>query len=104
MCPGVGPEGRLRCFAHLLGGGACRGHAQYPAFAPVSSEVAVGFLRLCIFWVQNLSQLGRHVVVFSLIQFLWFLFLEERRVQVQALQQRVPSGLCQHQFPGCAVL
>ena len=34
MCPGVGPEGWLRGFAHCLGGVVCRGHAQYPAFAP----------------------------------------------------------------------
>ena len=34
MCPGVGPEGWLRCFAHPLGGVVCRGHAQYPVFAP----------------------------------------------------------------------
>ena len=33
MCPRVGPEGRLRCFAHPLGGVVCTGHAQYPAFA-----------------------------------------------------------------------
>ena len=34
MCLGVGPEGWLRCFARRSGGVACRGHAQYPAFAP----------------------------------------------------------------------
>ena len=34
VCPGVRPEGWLSCFAHPLGGVACRGHAQYPAFAP----------------------------------------------------------------------
>ena len=33
VCPGVGWEGWLRCFAHPLGGVVCRGHAQYPAFA-----------------------------------------------------------------------
>ena len=34
MCPGVGPEGWLRRFAHPSGGVVCRGHAQYPAFVP----------------------------------------------------------------------
>ena len=34
MCPGVGPEGWLRSFAHPSGGLLCRGHVQYPAFAP----------------------------------------------------------------------
>ena len=54
MCPGVGLEGWLGCFAHPLGAVVCRGHAQYPAFASStgffvlfcfatdSSEVAVG--------------------------------------------------------------
>ena len=41
MCPGLRLEGWLRCFAHPYGGGECKGHAQYPAFAPGSSEVAV---------------------------------------------------------------
>ena len=36
MCPGVGPEGWLRSSAHPLGGVVCRGHAQYPAFAPAT--------------------------------------------------------------------
>ena len=27
-------EGRLRWFAYALGSGVCRGHVQYPAFAP----------------------------------------------------------------------
>ena len=34
MCPEVGPEGWLRWFAHPLGGVVCRGHKQYPTFAP----------------------------------------------------------------------
>ena len=34
MCPGVGPEAGLRWSAHPSGGVECRGHAQYPAFAP----------------------------------------------------------------------
>ena len=35
-------EGRLRLSAQPLGGAVCRGHVQYSAFAPSSSEVAVG--------------------------------------------------------------
>ena len=42
---GVGPEG---WFAHPLGGVECRGHAQCPAFAPGSSEVAVGLFDLFV--------------------------------------------------------
>ena len=38
-----GPEGWLRWFAHPLGHVEGRGHGQYPAFAPSSSEVAVGW-------------------------------------------------------------
>ena len=41
VCPGVRPEGWVRCFAHPLGGVECSGHGQYPVFAPGSSEVAV---------------------------------------------------------------
>ena len=33
MCPGVWPEGWIRCFAHPSGGVECKGHAQYAAFA-----------------------------------------------------------------------
>ena len=50
MCPGVGPEGWLRCFAHPFGGvgvlGACAVPcfgSQHPVFAPGSLEVAAGF-------------------------------------------------------------
>ena len=65
MCPGVGPEGWLRRFAHPLGGVACRGHAQDPAFAPGSSEVAVGLFDLFVSFVQNLPQLCMLAVIFS---------------------------------------
>ena len=41
--------GWLRCFAHPLGGGVCRGHTQYLVFVPGSSKVAAGFFwSLCI--------------------------------------------------------
>ena len=42
MCPGVVPEGWLRCFAHPLAGVVCSRYAQYPAFAPGCSKVTVG--------------------------------------------------------------
>ena len=47
MCPWVRSEGRLKWFAHPFGGGVCRGHEQYPAFAPSSSDTAVGWLLGC---------------------------------------------------------
>ena len=40
----IGLEGWLRWFAHPLGSAVCRGHVQYPAFAPGSSKVALGVL------------------------------------------------------------
>ena len=33
MCPGVRPEGWLRCFAHPLGGAGCRGACTVPCFS-----------------------------------------------------------------------
>ena len=42
-------EGWLGCSAHPSGDGECRGHAQYPVFAPGSSKVT-SFLVFCIFW------------------------------------------------------
>ena len=62
VCSGVWPEGWLRWFAHPLGSVECRGQAQYPAFAPGSSEVAVQlfFFGLFASFVQNLPQLCAH--------------------------------------------
>ena len=97
MCPGVGPEGWLRCFAHPLGGGVRRGHAQSPAFAPGSSKAAVGFFGLFVSFVQNLHQLSMRTVMFSPIQLFCILLLEERCVQVQALQHRSKGS----QIPAC---
>ena len=42
-------------------------HVQYPAFAPGSSKVAVGFFGLFVSFVQNLAQLSMHAVTFSSI-------------------------------------
>ena len=96
MCPGVGPEGRLRGSAHPLGGGVCRGHAQDPAFAPdplfllpVLQKWQVGFLVSLLSFAPNFPQLHMRAVIFSPLQFLCVLSVEERCVHVQALQQRV---------------
>ena len=99
VCPGVRPEGWLRCFTHPLGSVVCRGHAQYPAFAPGSSKLAVGFFGLFVSFVQNLPQLRRNVVIFSPIQFLCILLLEERCVQVQVLQHYSKGS----QVPTCLI-
>ena len=60
------------------------GVGQYSAFAPGSSEEAVLYLI-----VHSLPQLPMHTVIFSLLQFLCILLLEDMFVQVQAPQQRV---------------
>ena len=73
-----------------------RGHVQLAAFAPGSSEVAVGFSGLFASSVQNLPQLCTHTVIFSPTQFLCILWLEERCVQVPALQQRGPGPRLAH--------
>ena len=49
-------------------------------------KVAVGFFGLCVSFVQKLSQMRTHPVTFSPRQFLCILLLEERGIQVQALQ------------------
>ena len=55
MCPGAGPEGWFRSFAHPLGDAVARENEQYPAFtpnlllfAPGSSKVAVVFFSLFV--------------------------------------------------------
>ena len=49
VCPGVRLEEELRWLAHRFHGVMCSGHAQDPAFAPSSSEVAVGLFGLSVF-------------------------------------------------------
>ena len=75
-------------------------------FAPCSSKVAVGFFNLFVFWGPRIcpsyTQSITHAVIFSPIQFPWVLLLEERCVQVQALQHcskasQIP-GLSQRRF------
>ena len=101
MCPGVGLEGRLRRFAHPLAGAVCNGHAQPPAFAPLSSKVAVGFSGLFVSSVQNLPQLRMRAVIFSPIPFPPILLLSKRCAQVQASQLYSPGpqgpGVSHHQ-------
>ena len=48
-------RGWLRWFAHPLGSVLCRRHAQHPAFAPGSLEVAVAFSGFFVSFVQDLS-------------------------------------------------
>ena len=63
--PGVRPEGWLRWCAHPSSDAMCRGHVQYPAFAPGSSEVAVGFLVFSYVLAHNFPQLHMGTVIFS---------------------------------------
>ena len=49
----------------FLGGAVCGVHSQYPAFAPSSSEVAVGVLVFLYLVVHDLPQLCLHTVIFS---------------------------------------
>ena len=60
-----------------------------PVFPPSSLEV--GFLGLFVSFVHNLPQLHTHAVIFSPIQFLCVLLLEEMFIQVHALQQSIPG-------------
>ena len=63
-----------------------QGHAQYSASATGSSKVAAVCFGSFVSFAQNLSQLPMHTVIFSSVEFLSILLLEERCVQVQALQ------------------
>ena len=90
MKVGVGLEGRLRWFAHPLGGVVCRGHAQYAAFAPGSSKVAVGFFCLLSRICPNCNTCSYFQ---SRIISLYFVAPGEvcPGASVAALQQRVPG-------------
>ena len=65
------PEGWLRWFAHPLGGAVFRGQAQYPAFAPGSTEVPGGFL-VFLYLVYNLPQLHMYAVFVLFFKFIYF--------------------------------
>ena len=78
-----------------------------PRFAPGSSEVEIGCFGLFVSFVQNLSQLYRHAVIFSPMWFLCISLLEERFVQEQALQhlqQRVPDPIVRLSVPQSSCL
>ena len=90
-------EAWARWCAHPFGGGVCRGPAQYLAFAPdlcfCSGLFRSGswvFWSLCIFCpefaptVRACSQFWSHIVSLYFVA-------QERFVQVQVLQQRVPN-------------
>ena len=115
MCPGFGREGRLRCFAHPLGGVVCRGHAQYPAFAPDTlfllqalQKWQLGFLVSLYLLDPEFAPTVHACSYFSPILFLCILLLKERCVQVQALQHcskgsQVPVCLTSSQSRGQAL-
>ena len=72
MCLGIRPEGWPRRLAHLCGGVVCRGHAQYPAFAPdplllllALQKKQLSSLVFLYLVVCNLPQLGMRAVIFS---------------------------------------
>ena len=63
----------------------CRGHAQYPAFAPDTlllppalQKWQLGFLVSLYLFVHNLPQLHRHEVIFSPL-YTFFIFCYSRR-------------------------
>ena len=66
------PEGWLRCFAHRLGGVVCRGHVQYPAFAPnpllllqTLQKWQLGFLVSLYLLSKICPSCSLHAVIFS---------------------------------------
>ena len=65
-------------------------HAYYPLFAPGISEEPVGLLPFCTLFIICPS-CTCYVVIFSPLQFLCILLLEETFVQVHALLYRVPG-------------
>ena len=62
-----------------------------PCFCSHSSEVAAGFLISLYLLVHNLPQLCMHAVIFSVLEFLCLVLLEEMFVWIRALQGRVPG-------------
>ena len=61
-----------------------------PCFCSHSSEVAAGFLISLYLLVHNLPQLCMHAVIFSVLEFLCLVLLEEMFIWIRALQGRVP--------------
>ena len=81
MCPGVRP--RERCFAHPLGSVVWDMHST---IAPGTLEAAIGFSVLFVAFRSKFAPTVHETVVFSLIQFLGILVLEEMCAQGQARQ------------------
>ena len=72
MCPGVGLEVGLRCFAHLFVVLSAVGHAQYPAFAPDTQFLLpalqkwqLGFVYFVSFGLELAPPGHAHGVIFS---------------------------------------
>lgn len=84
---GLGVLPRLGCCSMQ---GACAAHCFCSRLLQSGRWVFGLFVSL----VQDLPQLCLHAVMFSPLEFLWILLLEEMFVQVQALQQRVPGLAC----------
>ena len=76
-------RGGFRWFAHSLAGVVCRGHAQYPAFPPSSSVVAVGCFWMVFGVLSIICPNCIHAAIFSPSSL--FILLLEETVQVQAL-------------------
>ena len=84
MCPGVRLEEQLRLLAQPFGGILCRGHVQYPAFAPDTlfllqalQKGKLVFLFFLYHVICNFPQQSMHKVILSLSQFLCILLLKE---------------------------
>ena len=86
MCPWVGPEVWFRHFAYGLAGIVRKGHAQYTSFAPNTLIFSLGsYFLVSLYLLSRIYPTeGRHTVIFSTIQLLCILLLEEGCVQVQA--------------------
>ena len=94
-CPGVWPEGWLSCFAYPLDSIVCRGHAQYPAFAPdplillhTPQNVSWVFWSLWVFCPEFAPT--AHTQLFLVLYGL-SVFCCLRCIQVQTLQQNPRS-------------
>ena len=70
-----------------------QGACTVPCFAPSSAEVAAGLLGLFVSCCPEFAPTV-HAVIFSPLEFLCILLFEEMFVQVQVLQQSVPSPAC----------
>ena len=65
MSRGSGQKGDLDGLPTPLAVVCAEGKCSTLLLLQSSSKVAVGFFTLCIFWVQNLSQLHMQAVMFS---------------------------------------